>query len=243
LLRDPAAAKAEAGPRGAATWDYSGVVANTPRYALLFLGMGGVAMASSAFLVWVPTIVSREFGWSSSKAGSAYGAILLVLSPMGLFLGGWLSDLLVSRGRTNAYSFGVGLAPSAPVLFAVLAVTHFALCFALGSTPAYIQIITPKHARGQVSAVYVLVLNVLGLGAGPMLVGSLSSLSAQDPHALRAAVIAVIIPALALAAVLLTVLVWWEHHRGQPALTVPTAARSLYRAAPRPRAPRVIRRR
>ncbi|MDB5581495.1 MAG: major facilitator superfamily 1 [Bradyrhizobium sp.] len=228
LLRDRVVARPTGGQ--SAKWDYSGVAANLPRYALLFLGMGGISIASSAFLTWMPTIISREFGWSPSRVGAAYGMILLTLSPAGLFLGGWLSDLLVGRGRKDAHaivslmsataavplSLAVGFAPSASTLFPILAVAHFVLCFALGSTPAYIQIITPKHARGQVSAVYVLALNLLGIGLGSALIGSLSSMSAHDPRALRHSVIEVIVPALVLAVILLAALVWRERRPAPP---------------------------
>jgi len=92
---------------------------------------------------------------------------------------------------------------------------HFAISLGATAAPAYIQVVTPRHARGQVSAAYLLVLNALGLGVGPVLIGWLSSLSGNDAHALRAAVTEVIIPSL-MAAMLLFGLFAWRESRQDP---------------------------
>src|SRR5262249_16672617 len=148
-----------------------------------------ISVVGYAFFSWVPTIISREFGWSPDRIGSQYGLVVLLGSPPGLFLGGWLSDALVRKGLPNAHalvglvsasgapalSAGFSLAPSAPALLAVLGVMHFALVLAMGSSPAYVQLITPNRARSQASAAYILVLNLMGLGVGPTLIGWISS--------------------------------------------------------------------
>jgi MFS family permease len=215
--------------------DYSEILNNLHKYILISLGMALMAVASYAFLSWIPTIISREYGWLPNRIGSEYGVLLMFVSPPGLLLGGWLSDTLVARGYNNAHalvallsasialplSLGIPLATSPSFLLVIVGLIHFAICLAAGSTPAYIQIITPRHARSQVSAAYILILNALGLGVGPTLIGWLSSLSANDPQALRAAVSAVVIPSLALAVFLLAVLAWRERQPQPPAIGEP----------------------
>jgi MFS family permease len=116
-------------------------------------------------------------------------------------------------------SFGIAQANSPSALLYLVGTIHFAICFVSGAAPAYLQLTTPKHARGQVSAIYILVQNAMGLGVGPPLIGWLSSASGSDPHGLRGAVIAVIIPSLVISAMLFAALAWQDRRSGLVAAT------------------------
>jgi len=226
FLSDPGG-KADTSAKKGVARDYSGITNNLTQYILISLGMALMAISSFALLSWIPTTISREFGWPLSKIGSEYGVLVMFISPPGLYLGGWLSDTLVARGYKNAHALvallsasftlalspGVILATSPTVLLAIVGMMHFGISLAAASTPAYIQIITPRHARSQMSGIYILVMNVVGFGIGPTLIGWLSSMSAEDLHALRAAVATTIIPSLTLAAILLAGLAWRERGR------------------------------
>jgi MFS family permease len=212
--------------------DYADLLKRLPQYILISLGMALTGVASYACVSWMPTVISREFGWSPSQIGAEYGLLLMFASPPGLLLGGWLSDTLVARGHNNAHalvallsasltlllSLSVPLLTSPAILLAFVGTMHFSICLAAGSSPAYLQLVTPRRLRGQVSAAYILVLNALGLGIAPALIGWLSSLSADDPHGLRFAVAEVVIPSLCLAAVLLGILAWRERRTGPQVL-------------------------
>ena len=231
--------------------DYADLLKRLPQYILVSLGMALTGVASYAFMSWMPTVISREYGWSPSQIGSEYGLLLMFVSPPGLLLGGWLSDTLVARGHNNAHalvallsasltlllSLSVPLLTSPAVLLAFVGAMHFSICLAAGSSPAYIQLVTPRRLRGQISAAYILVLNALGLGVAPALVGWLSSLSANDPHGLRLAVAEVVIPSLSLGAVLLGILAWRERRPGPQALA-PSADFAIQAGAGRTRARR-----
>jgi MFS family permease len=225
---------AKAGPaaEGPLREDYADLLKRLPQYILISLGMALTGVASYACVSWMPTVISREFGWSPSQIGAEYGLLLMFASPPGLLLGGWLSDTLVARGHNNAHalvallsasltlllSLSVPLLTSPAILLAFVGTMHFSICLAAGSSPAYLQLVTPRRLRGQVSAAYILVLNALGLGIAPALIGWLSSLSANDPHGLRFAVAEVVIPSLCLAAVLLAILAWRERRTGRQVL-------------------------
>jgi MFS family permease len=215
--------------------DYAYLLKRLPQYTLISLGMALTGLASYAFVSWMPTVISREFGWSPSQIGSEYGLLLMFVSPPGLLLGGWLSDTLVARGHSNAHalvallstsltlllSLSLPLLTSPAVLLAFVGTMHFTIGLAAGSTPAYIQLVTPRRLRGQVSAAYILILNALGLGVGPPLIGWLSTQAADEPHGLRLAVAGVVIPSLSLGAVLLGILAWRERRPGPQALAPP----------------------
>jgi MFS family permease len=45
----------------------------------------------------------------------------------------------------------------------------------MGPATAALQIVTPNEYRGQVSSLYLMALNILGLGCGPTIVGALTT--------------------------------------------------------------------
>jgi hypothetical protein len=56
---------------------------------------------------------------------------------------------------------------------------HSAAAFA-GVGPAALQLVTPNNYRGQVSAAYLFVFNLIGTGIGPMAVGALTTYVFRD---------------------------------------------------------------
>ena len=48
-----------------------------------------------------------------------------------------------------------------------------------------IQLITPNRLRGQVTALYMMVVNIVGLGLGPLIVGVFTDYYFTDPADLR----------------------------------------------------------
>lgn len=201
-------------------------------HAMLFLGMSGVIMTSYVLVSWVPAVLGREFGWAPDMVGARYGMVVLAASPVGLLFGGWLADRFVAAGAANGHirvaalaaliglPFALALAvPHGPAgVLAAVAGLHFAVSMPMGVVPAFLQIATPARARGQVSGFYVLVINLIGLGVGPTLVGALST-GLGD---LRTAVSLVAAPAMLAAALLLGLLArgtWHGLDRPAPALS------------------------
>jgi MFS family permease len=215
---------------------------NFSTYGLLFLGMSGLVAASYGFLTWMPTALVRELHWSAAQVGRTYGLTVLVAAPVGLIFGGWLVDKLVARGARHphllvafaatAISLPLNLvfcvAHGPLVLFPLLGVIHFTATLATGAVPAFIQIITPRQSRGLMSAIYVLVINFIGLGIASVLIGWISAQAPQDPGALRTAIAEVVVPALAGGTVLLGLL--FRRYSGadigrpEPSLTPPSVA-------------------
>jgi len=188
----------------------------------LFLGMSGIIMTSYTLVSWMPAVLGREFHWAAEEIGVRYGLVVLAASPVGLLSGGWLADALVRSGTPGAHArvaalaaviglpFAMGLAlPHGPVgLLLMAGGLHFAVSMPMGVVPAFLQIATPQAARAQVSGLYVLCINVIGLGIGPTLVGALSTGMASGPGSLRLAMGLVVAPAMSAAALLLLWLAW-----------------------------------
>ncbi|QEH78183.1 MFS transporter [Sphingomonas sp. C8-2] len=194
-------------------------------YLPLFVGMSGVIMTSYALVSWMPAVLGREFHWPAEVIGVRYGLVVLSASPVGLLAGGWLADALLRSGSGNAHVRVVALAallglpfalalalPSGPMgLLLVVGGLHFAASMPMGVVPAFLQLATPPAARAQVSGLYVLFINVVGLGLGPTLVGLLSTGMGPDAASLRLSMALVIGPAMLAAA---AVLAWLARSTG-----------------------------
>lgn len=135
--------------------------------------------------MWSPVFFERKFGMAPGEPGPTLGLIAIVLSPIGLLLGGWLAERMAARGRKDANMrmvFYVTI-PLIPVGVLFPLVDQVWLAFALvgaslflgsmGSGPANaaIQSITPGRMRGTTTAIYIAVYNVIGYGLGPLVVG------------------------------------------------------------------------
>src|SRR5690606_33029280 len=117
--------------------------------------------------------------------GPILGIIALIVSPIGLLLGGWLAERMAAAGRKAAnmrmvYLVTIPLIPAA-ILFPLVDQTWLAFTLvgaalflgSMGAGPANaaIQSITPGRMRGTTTAIYIAIYNVIGYGLGPLIVG------------------------------------------------------------------------
>ena len=122
---------------------------------------------------------------------------MLVFATLGILSGSLLCDRMQANGRAEA-TIRIGLtasllviapvvllplAPTLPLAIAVLAALLFFGAFAYGAAPASLQLITPNRMRATVSALYLLVVNLVGLTMGPIVVGALTDYVFHDKGA------------------------------------------------------------
>jgi len=150
----------------------------------IVIGFGVNAILSYGLAAWVPTFFIRVHGWTAGEIAFAYGVILLTAGCAGIMSGGWLADRMTARGKTDgalrASLFGmacvipvvpfIGLGPTPFVSLAALAWSSFFLGVPTGIAPVALHGITPNEYRGQVTALYLFAINLIGLGIGPTLV-------------------------------------------------------------------------
>lgn len=151
----------------------------------MLAGFAMVTLPGYAGLTWIPSMFIRVFGWTPAEIGLAYGLIYMVCGMGGVFFGGWLCDRLTARGRldaplkVSAYAFiGFAVLGSAAPLMPTpwLALGLMAPALFLSTMPyplagTAIQLVTPNRMRGQFTAIYLTVINLVGLGVGPILIG------------------------------------------------------------------------
>jgi MFS family permease len=138
-----------------------------------------------------PAFFERVHGLAPLEIGYWLGAIAATTGVLGTFLGGWLTDRVSGRDpRWYAWLPGWGTLIGVPFVFVFYLWPdgHGALALAalpavlgglyLGPTFAITQALVPPHMRAQAAAVMLLILNLVGMGLGPQLVGVLSDLLA-----------------------------------------------------------------
>lgn len=147
---------------------------------------------------------ARTFGWEAKDFAKVNGTISLVVGPLTVLCAGFLIDRWRARGRSDAafrllaIAFVPMLAASAAALFMptpTLAFVVLALGTAFIGTVTAAGIIalldiTPAAVRGQIVALYYMVISIAGLGLGPPTVGILSTRVFGEAN-LRAAIAAV----------------------------------------------------
>lgn len=94
--------------------------------------------------------------------------------------------------------------PSGPLALLFLAPTIVSIGVPVGLAPAACNFITPNQLRGQVIALYLFAVNLIGLGVGPTVVAVITDYGFGDPAAVRysLAVFAIVVCSLAMLSLL-----------------------------------------
>lgn len=188
-------------------------------YAPHFVGFSMLTTIGYAFHSWVPAYFIRVHEWEASEVGVTYGALNIVVAPLGVLAGGWFGDRLVAGGHTDGYLRGsiigalclwipASLATSpfvdaTTIVLALLGVLHFFASFHAGMAVAALHTATPLNMRGQATAVYLFVINLVGLGGGPLVVALITDFGFHDEMAVGSSLMIVGMVATPIAALLL----------------------------------------
>ncbi|SDE59564.1 spinster family MFS transporter [Kordiimonas lacus] len=155
-------------------------------YAGVCLGVSCVAALGFGTLSFLAFFFYRYHGMNPADVGKTFGTISLFTGPAGLLLGGFLADRWLAQGKKDAHIRALLVAPvmylvpslalpfiaDTTVVWWVLGFSNIFINLPSGIAFAALQIITPNQMRGQVIALYVLATNIIGYGAGPLLIGA-----------------------------------------------------------------------
>ena len=150
----------------------------------IFVGLSMIGMVIVAILSWTPTYFIRLHGWTASEIGFRYGIVLLIFGTSGSFLGGWFADWIRSRGHSDPiirttigvctlatpFAILMPLSSFENVAYLALIPVTFFLASPVGLTAAAVQIVTPNRMRAQITAIYFLIVAMIGSGIGPLTV-------------------------------------------------------------------------
>jgi MFS family permease len=179
------------------------LVAYVRRHArtILALSLGFACSASVNYGMgaWLPAFFQRAHAWPVAKTGALMGVLTGVLGPIGVIAGGRLTDYWARQGHVDA-PIRVGMVGALAMLllagtFPLLPDANWAAALLLpvnvfaalpwGAANAAIAEAMPSRLRGQGSAVYQLVVNLLSGALGPTAVALLTDHVFRDPDGVR----------------------------------------------------------
>jgi MFS family permease len=166
-------------------------------YGVVIIGCSVVNIAFHGLSAWAPTLLGRVHQLEQGQIGLVLGLGFLGPGCAGLLLGGWVADRWLAAGRLDAnlrmaligalgaaaMLSGLVLSPATAATVAILYGAIFMMMFPMGAAPAALQIICPPDLRGRIAAVYMLALNLIGMGIGPTAVALLTDYAFADPMA------------------------------------------------------------
>jgi MFS family permease len=139
---------------------------------------------------WLPATFERTWGWAPQKYAFYNGVCLLLLGPVCNFMAGWFSDRLYARGYREApllivvlgllllipSGIAAPLMPNAWLAFGLFQLNTVGIAILSSTAPTALLNITPGEIRGQVIAMYYIVISITGLMLGPTSIGLMSDL-------------------------------------------------------------------
>ncbi len=166
-------------------------------FVLHFVGFALLAVPMTTIVTWAFAYFTRVLLFTPPEAALRLGGILVVLSPLGVYAGGWLADLFHRRGYRDAplrvaLIAAVGLWPLSAVAtttanpalaLALFGPFIFFASLSMAMAPAALQVVAPNQMRAQISATWMLVLNLVTAGVGPTAVGYISDAVFGSPAA------------------------------------------------------------
>jgi MFS family permease len=184
-------------------------------YTLHFLAMAMMAMLGYAVGFWLPEVMARTYQIPVSDVGKVLGLSTMLINTAGIFAAGRICDRLTQKGYVDApiwVCFGTAVlvisTSALPAFMPTATLGLIAMCVAgfpfhgyVAMGPMSVNQVTPNQMRGQVSAVYLFVVNFIGQGLGPLAVGVISDYVIKDPAEIRYALLIVVLASGILAAV------------------------------------------
>jgi predicted MFS family arabinose efflux permease len=180
------------------------VFVRSPTLVLTACSAGLTAVLIYGLLSWMPAYLIREQGMSLSQIASSYSVVAGVTIGIGTLAGGYMVDAVAPR-RPFLYAllpgsavllglpflFGLAQAQTWSVALLFMAGPYVLLNCYLAPALTVIQNGVAANQRAAAGAIFLFVLNIIGLGCGPLLIGMASDHFAPvyGTHSLRMALL------------------------------------------------------
>jgi MFS family permease len=172
-------------PAAAPRAPLTGLVRN-PSLVCAYLGSGLQLFAAGALLTWLPTHLRDGYGMSTADAGLVAAAVIVGMS-LGMVACGWASDRLSRRLVVRRWSTAVAFSLASLVFLGsafalgpggaqlpLLALGAFFVAGPASGAGALVARLAPESIRATALGGLALANNLLGLAAGPFVVGLLA---------------------------------------------------------------------
>ncbi|SCC72799.1 spinster family MFS transporter [Acinetobacter albensis] len=149
-----------------------------------YFGFTFYAMALYCLISWTPAFYMRKYGLTPTEAGYMLGTVMLVANTLGVFCAGWLNDWFIQKGRKDAPMI-TGVIGIVGLILPMIAFTQvselwlsvtllvpamFFASFPMPISTTAMQMLAPNQIRAQISAVFLLISNLVAVGIGTTLV-------------------------------------------------------------------------
>lgn len=191
-----------------------------PTLGWMAIACGLFAIIGNGLITWMPAVLMRAYGASVRDVALYYGPVVSISLMLGLVFGGSLVSWF-TRFSLRAYAIvpAIAMLVCAPLFALTLMAGSWQMAlvwmfiptalinFVVPPALTLVQNLAPAEARSTASAVLMLVLNLVGIGIGPVLIGSISDrlVTSMGDDGLRYAMMAGLIPAMILCALALFV--------------------------------------
>jgi MFS family permease len=163
------------------------LVARKPTFWLMAFAASMSSLCGYGLALWTPSVLMRSYHLDITETGNFFASLLLIGGCTGVFMGGWLADRLGALDRgwyaklpaiawlITAPMFVAGLlVPSLWLAWPLLLIPNALNILWLGPVTTAVQHLVPARMRATASASFLLINNLIGLGVGPLLIGSIS---------------------------------------------------------------------
>ena len=155
------------------------------------LAFGGALTAFVGYgvVTWVPAFLIRSFGMGTGEIGTYFGLILGIPGGIGIALGGYLADRFGAKDTrwylwttavaliiATPFSLWAYLATSSAMVFLALIIPVILGNFYQATTFSQAQGLVELRMRAVAAGILLFILNIIGLGLGPQVVGILADL-------------------------------------------------------------------
>lgn len=160
-----------------------------PSFRHLAFAAALTAFVGYGVVTWVPAFLIRSFGMGTGEIGTWFGLILGIPGGIGIAFGGYLADRFGAKDtRWFLWTTAVALLLATPFnLMAYLGATSFITLFAMvipvmlgnfyqATTFSQTQGLVELRMRAVAAGILLFIINIIGLGLGPLAVGMLADL-------------------------------------------------------------------
>jgi hypothetical protein len=142
----------------------------------------------------MPTYLTRRYGLKMTVIGPSIGAVVALFGIVGMVIGARWVDRALARGHLDAhfryFVFG-GTAIAILGGSAPLCTSPLGTILLFGSTNLFVtvlavaaaalQLATPVELRGRISALFLMIFNLIAMGCGPLAVSTIAKYGLGDP--------------------------------------------------------------
>jgi len=162
------------------------------------LGYSLINVPFAAFQTWGPALFSRSYHLTPPQLSWPLALIFLVPATLGQLFGATMTDRGYARGHRDAafrtgavcafvlvpVAIAMPLMPNWQSSMAALALIVFLVCSSVGHHAVVTTLVAPNRLRGQYSAFFFLIQNVIGQAVATLIIALLTEHVFRDPASL-----------------------------------------------------------